>query len=389
MSLDVRAGLIRLAATMPKGSDERVRILDILKTGMEFPTQDALRKYLKDHPGADKSKHKVKKTEPKKAPKEALKRDSDAYFAEHVSGSISKKKLSDALKGSGWKPRGKGSYDKKRKFVELLVDPPEGSREMPVRVVFSGSHYTSGDGQGGVYLYKGNTEWNSDVFDMKGDPEKDAETMLKSLGDIMEDYNKQVEMNKKNKKASDLRSRLIRLAHENPSLRSRILPLLKEAGRRDDPNRVVFKVVSQLGGVTHEMAIINMTAGNKKIPFDGTPEDLARTLQEAASTSLRFQSMDFLDGPEINVVKAPRVPEALAQRAIAQATVVVGAMFVALRGTSSGLEWTLLPRAPRMAATPRTAHGPVDLKNPDAMYYEIDPSTNKSKFYEFKIVPIG
>jgi hypothetical protein len=187
----------------------------------------------------------------------------------------------------------------------------------------------------------------------------------------------------------DLRSHLIRLAHENKELRPRILPLLKEAGRRDDPNRVVFKVVSQLGGVTHEMAIINMTAGNKKIPFDGTPEDLARTLQEAASTSLRFQSMDFLDGPEINVVKAPRVPEALAQRAIAQATVVVGAMFVALRGTSSGLEWTLLPRAPRMAATPRTAHGPVDLKNPDAMYYEIDPSTNKSKFYEFKIVPIG
>ena len=30
---------------------------------MEFPTDEALKKYLKDHPDADKSKHSVKKKE--------------------------------------------------------------------------------------------------------------------------------------------------------------------------------------------------------------------------------------------------------------------------------------------------------------------------------------
>jgi len=36
--------------------------------GMEFPTEDALKKYLKDHPKAEKSKHSVKKPSGKSAP---------------------------------------------------------------------------------------------------------------------------------------------------------------------------------------------------------------------------------------------------------------------------------------------------------------------------------
>ena len=36
------------------------------QTAMEFPTEDALKKYLDKHPGADKSKHHVKKDEPSK-----------------------------------------------------------------------------------------------------------------------------------------------------------------------------------------------------------------------------------------------------------------------------------------------------------------------------------
>jgi hypothetical protein len=35
--------------------------------------------------------------------------------------------------------------------------------------------------------------------------------------------------------SKDLRKQLIRLAHENPELRSDLLPLLKEGGRRDLP----------------------------------------------------------------------------------------------------------------------------------------------------------
>jgi len=42
----------------------------------EFPTEEALKKYLKDHPGADKSKHTVKKEKPS----ESLDKPSFSYL---------------------------------------------------------------------------------------------------------------------------------------------------------------------------------------------------------------------------------------------------------------------------------------------------------------------
>ncbi|NBR00428.1 MAG: hypothetical protein EBT79_10715 [Actinobacteria bacterium] len=174
---------------------------------------------------------------------------------------------------------------------------------------------------------------------------------------------------------SDLRSRLIRLAAAKPELRADILPLLQEdadpasvdqnkpesyyglpprgvqAARRSDPNRVVLMVTT---AITDSM-VVNVTNGiNKKYPYDGTPEGLAATMQEAASVALRFQSMDFLDGPELNVVQAPRVPASLAQTVLSRTTVIVGPVYVALQGLSSGLQWVILPRAPRMATTDRS-----------------------------------
>lgn len=55
----LRAGLIRLAHSRP---DLRPTILPMLtdRVAMEFDSQEALDKYLKDHPKADKSKHKIK-----------------------------------------------------------------------------------------------------------------------------------------------------------------------------------------------------------------------------------------------------------------------------------------------------------------------------------------
>lgn len=41
----------------------------VLKEAMDFPTQEAMEKYLKDHPDADKSKHHVVETKPKTGPK--------------------------------------------------------------------------------------------------------------------------------------------------------------------------------------------------------------------------------------------------------------------------------------------------------------------------------
>lgn len=55
----LRAGLIRLAHARP---DLRADILPLItdRVAMEFDSQESLDKYLKDHPKADKSKHKVK-----------------------------------------------------------------------------------------------------------------------------------------------------------------------------------------------------------------------------------------------------------------------------------------------------------------------------------------
>ena len=243
---------------------------------------------------------------------------------------------------------------------------------------------------------------------------------------------------------TELRSRLIRLAAAKPELRADLLPLLKEdadpvshdqnkpeyyyglpprgvqaARRRVDPNRVVLKVTT---GITGPM-IVNQTNAKPYI-YDGTPEGLAATLEEAATVSLRFQSMYTLDGPEINIIKAPRVPPHLAQMVINQTKGPVGPMYVALRGTSMGLEWAILPRAPKLAttereagceklpeggmrdncekkqeeakgkeaATVRKAHGPVAIRQPEVMLYAIDASASahgQSKFYEMKVVPFG
>ena len=54
----LRSQIIRLAASNP---EVRPHLLPLLKQAMEFDTPEALQKYLKDHPGADKSNHSVKK----------------------------------------------------------------------------------------------------------------------------------------------------------------------------------------------------------------------------------------------------------------------------------------------------------------------------------------
>jgi len=54
-----RKTLIRLASTMPKCSEKRRAILAGLKVAIEFSSKKELDAYLKKHPGADKSRHKV------------------------------------------------------------------------------------------------------------------------------------------------------------------------------------------------------------------------------------------------------------------------------------------------------------------------------------------
>lgn len=48
---------------------------------------------------------------------------------------------------------------------------------------------------------------------------------------------------------SDLRSKLIRLAHENPALRGDLLPLLKTASTQKTANEVATTILNQMGGM--------------------------------------------------------------------------------------------------------------------------------------------
>lgn len=56
----LRSSMIRLAHS---NESLRPHLLPLLKEAMDFDTPEALAKYLKDHPGADKSNHHVKKQE--------------------------------------------------------------------------------------------------------------------------------------------------------------------------------------------------------------------------------------------------------------------------------------------------------------------------------------
>ena len=70
----LRSKIIHLAHQTPS---LRAHLLPLLKTAEEFDTQDAMDKYLKKHPGANKSNHSVKKTEKKEPSK------SEGGSAEH------------------------------------------------------------------------------------------------------------------------------------------------------------------------------------------------------------------------------------------------------------------------------------------------------------------
>lgn len=61
--MSLRTSLIRLAHSNAALRPHLLPILASEKEAMEFPTPEALAAYLKEHPGADKSKHKVRKTD--------------------------------------------------------------------------------------------------------------------------------------------------------------------------------------------------------------------------------------------------------------------------------------------------------------------------------------
>ena len=127
-----RSALIRLASTMPAGSTERRAILaGLSRAAMEFDTQEALDKYLKEHPGADKSKHKLKKQEGGKKPEDKgsggsnhMNKMTSKDLEQHVSG-VYESALKDpsfkALMDKARKVYGKNP-DREADAVEKVTD---------------------------------------------------------------------------------------------------------------------------------------------------------------------------------------------------------------------------------------------------------------------------
>ncbi len=94
MTVSDKTRLIRMAADLPKGDEKRRAILTGLKMAMEHASPEALKQYLKDHPGADKSKHTVSKGGDKG---DGKKDDSPASLLNGIDGRGPTKAVQDAL----------------------------------------------------------------------------------------------------------------------------------------------------------------------------------------------------------------------------------------------------------------------------------------------------
>jgi hypothetical protein len=171
---------------------------------IDFPNKDALDKYLKDHPDADRSNHKVVETKKEESKKEEPKKDmtkkdsgktlkdfdgqSTKYHLESVLPAL-KKTLSKHVP-SGVKLRGSGR--KTRQHLELIADFETGKRPgdtLPVQIDIHGSFMTHNDGEYEVRVhspyFNGDHTWHEKF---SGEPEKDADTISETMGDLLEDF---------------------------------------------------------------------------------------------------------------------------------------------------------------------------------------------------------
>ena len=116
---------------------------------------------------------------------EAFEGDSDVYFSQQVAPLITKAAMTKKLKPLNLKPRGKGSLDRKRHQVSLIIDRMTG-RSLPLQIFLNGSHYTKGDGDWDISMkhLKGWTD--NEVGSFSGDPKKDASAIIQGIYDMME-----------------------------------------------------------------------------------------------------------------------------------------------------------------------------------------------------------
>ena len=141
----------------------------------------------------------------------------------------------------------------------------------------------------------------------------------------------------------ELRSKLIRLAHENPHLRSDILPLLGEPKTAAADKKVKGKALDKLISDTY------YKHGNYVV---------------------------------INMMSIPKIYKEATDAYTAAATHAEG-----LKALDDAMKAAIAKY--RTASQSKLAHGPVALRDPDVMLYFIDRAANSSKFYEMKVIKSG
>ncbi len=200
--MTLRNKLIRLAHQKP---ELRNSLLPLLKTSMFHSSPEAMEKYLKEHPDADKSKHTVKKEEKKEEKSE----NSDNYSADNIEKTLQDNFFnSDAFDDWEDENRDDPSLEDTKDDVETLTGKL-------LNQLFDDDKKD---------LAWVNKQLDKYISQAKNNPlEQDLWKAMKSH--MKED-------SKNWKKQSSLRTDIIRLAHSKPHLRKHLLPILKEAKQK-------------------------------------------------------------------------------------------------------------------------------------------------------------
>lgn len=220
---NLRGAIIRLARKNP---GLRSGLLPLLKQAMEFDTPEALENYFKEHPGADKSKHTVKKKEEKEEEAGGGADSKDGPKGKWVS-EYKPEKFYSPEHEEAWESV-KFHAQKRDDLEDKLKKKIKGP--VPEDVYFHADPKSKTvwfkDEKGGVVNVPNTQRESAELNDVFGALREEVKKM-----DREEEKGKRKEEEAGSKKAT-LRASLIRLAHENPELRSHLLPILAKSAAK-------------------------------------------------------------------------------------------------------------------------------------------------------------
>ena len=212
MSNELRSAVIKLAYANPSLRGELLPLLT--KQAMEFPSEGALKKYLENHPGADRRNHSVAK--PSEGGGEAPKADKN--------------------KGKGLRerkvptPKFKGSEEQIKQAKSIIEKYGITDEELDDFADWKRAKPEPGDRTLDFATLK--REWIESIKDPKKKEQArkrlaqmtPAEFKIMYLAVVADEEGEMGKM----ASSPSLRAAVIKLAHTNPSLRGHLLPLLIE-----------------------------------------------------------------------------------------------------------------------------------------------------------------